>query len=460
MQPLTAPLWRHLVGAVAVAVVVALAAPVGLASALAEVPTPLAPPAGDTPETAGPDGEPSDDDDDEPLSPEEIRAVIRTAIVALDDAARSVDRLERRRAAISADLAVRNAQLESLAAVDAAGATAAVERSVRVLADLNSRLDAARVARDDLEVRARAVALGLYLAGPIDHLDFGVVTNHPEALGRLWSSETVRYGVTAAHEALRRQEARITRIEGAIERRQAILAADRLRASEVDAAIGEQQGHITRLEQRLDVVNAELADRMTDINDAQENVVFLLAAADISWHRAANPALTVLGPSMLEPGELAAWFADYGGNGTVDPRLVRLAGLFISEGRKLGVRGDVAFVQAVLETGGFRFTGSHNYAGVGHCDACPRGFAFASEREGVRAQLQLLRAYADASVTPEDLPGGPVAPIDVASLGVRGCCVSWWGLTGVWATALHYGGSIHQLYELAVRHATEARQAA
>lgn len=460
MQPLTAILWRHFLGAVTVAVVMCLAAPVGLTPALAEVPAPEVSAADDGPEPEGRDGEPSDDDDNEQLSPEEIRAVIRSAIVALDAAAGNVDRLERRRAAISADLAVRNAQLESLTAVDAAEAAAAVERSAGLLAELNGRHDAAAVARDELEVRARAVALGLYLAGPIDHLDFGVVTNHPEALGRLWSTETVRYGVAAAHEALRRQEARITRIKGAIERRQAILAADHLRVSEVDAVIGEQQGHITRLEQRLHVVNTELADRMNDVNEAQENVVFLLAAADISWHRAADPSLTVLGPSMLEPAELAAWFADYGGNGNVDPRLVRLAGLFVSEGRKLGVRGDVAFVQAVLETGGFRFTGSHNYAGVGHCDDCPRGFSFASEREGVRAQLQLLRAYADVSVTPDDLPGGPVVPIDVAALGVRGCCVSWWGLTGVWATALHYGGSIHQLYELAVRHATEARQAA
>jgi hypothetical protein len=71
----------------------------------------------------------------------------------------------------------------------------------------------------------------------------------------------------------------------------------------------------------------------------------------------------------------------------------------------------------------------------------------------VRAQVQLLRAYADRDVTPELLPGGPVPGVDVSNLGVKGCCVTWWGLTGVWATALHYGGSILKLYEAATAHA-------
>ena len=137
-------------------------------------------------------------------------------------------------------------------------------------------------------------------------------------------------------------------------------------------------------------------------------------------------------------------------------RVAELASLFVAEGEAVGVRGDVAFIQAVLETGGFRFTGTNNFAGIGHCDSCDRVFAFPSARDGVRAQVQMLRAYADGDVRAVDLPGGPVPGVDVERLGVRGCCVSWWGLTGVWATALHYGGSILALYESALAHAAAA----
>ena len=65
----------------------------------------------------------------------------------------------------------------------------------------------------------------------------------------------------------------------------------------------------------------------------------------------------VMGPSLLNAQQLVNW---YNARGSGPPRLpmlgndVRaLAQLFIDEGAIEGVRGDSAFVQAVIETSGF-----------------------------------------------------------------------------------------------------------
>src|SRR3546814_13521183 len=103
---------------------------------------------------------------------------------------------------------------------------------------------------------------------------------------------------------------------------------------------------------------------------------------------------------------------------------------------------DLAFAQAILETGGF--TSGHaqgfNFAGIGAYDHCAPtcGFRFPDLDAGVRAHIHLLRAYADPALTSPDLaspPNGLVAPERV---GVRECCPRWTALTGAWPTDLNY----------------------
>lgn len=76
-----------------------------------------------------------------------------------------------------------------------------------------------------------------------------------------------------------------------------------------------------------------------------------------------------------------------------------LAVIYIEEGKKEGVRGDVAFAQALKETGYFKFGGDvlpaqNNYTGIGTIGGGVKGNYFKSPREGVRAQIQHLKAYA------------------------------------------------------------------
>ena len=138
------------------------------------------------------------------------------------------------------------------------------------------------------------------------------------------------------------------------------------------------------------------------------------------------------------------------------PRLTvplgELANDYIKEGEGAGVRGDVAFAQSILETGGFTFPGGgqvavqdNNFAGIGACDSCPHGFSFDTADIGVRAQMQALRIYVDPTLTLTTLKQPLVMP-KMLDLGFRGRVQTWWDLWGTWATGAFYGQRVYDIY--------------
>src|SRR5262245_60882443 len=84
------------------------------------------------------------------------------------------------------------------------------------------------------------------------------------------------------------------------------------------------------------------------------------AAAAVTTHT------PVMGPSLLTANELAAWYHRHSGQTPLIPAfgghpagdVAALAQVFIDDGKKEGVRGDMAFVQSQLETGWLHFSGS------------------------------------------------------------------------------------------------------
>lgn len=208
----------------------------------------------------------------------------------------------------------------------------------------------------------------------------------------------------------------------------------------------------------FDLVSAQAAQT---IADGEELVVLAGQIGEDLSVDGLGP--TILGETILGAEDLAS-FSALRPNAPPYERLLELAGYFVDEGGSEGVRGDVAWVQSILETGNFGYRGSmvstsdNNFAGIGACDSCSSGFSYDSARLGVRAQMQLLRAYADDNLTSDQLGNPPVgrAPERV---GVRGCCDTWMELSGVWATGPGYGVKILTLYNELLAHAA-ARQAA
>jgi hypothetical protein len=174
----------------------------------------------------------------------------------------------------------------------------------------------------------------------------------------------------------------------------------------------------------------------------------------------------VMGPNLLSADQLARWYNHMHGSPPRAPGagndIHTLAQLFIEEGRTEGVRGDLAFVQSVLETGWFSFPDNgqirpffNNFAGMYAFNGRATGTTCAAEtvpsrcfpsaRIGVRAQMQLLRGYADA--TTRGLKGRLAHPPS-ERIGVAPIWELFGGSSGqaIWATAPNYGIVIIRLY--------------
>lgn len=87
-------------------------------------------------------------------------------------------------------------------------------------------------------------------------------------------------------------------------------------------------------------------------------------------------------------------------NPQVSDSVTKMIPLYITEGSAEGVRGDIAFAQSCLETGNFTFDGSavtleqNNFCGLGVNVTGKKGCNFKTAKEGIRAQIQHLQAYA------------------------------------------------------------------
>jgi Mannosyl-glycoprotein endo-beta-N-acetylglucosaminidase len=182
---------------------------------------------------------------------------------------------------------------------------------------------------------------------------------------------------------------------------------------------------------------------------------------------ATTSASPIMGPSRLTADDLVAYVASLHLHPHLTVPLRTLAGFYIAEGNAEGIRGDVAFAQSVLETGAFMFPGhglvlptDNNFAGIDACDSCKHGDAFDSALIGVRAQMQLLRVYADPSLKKITDFANPVALLHEPRLGSTGFAKTWYSLGGRWATGPNYGFHIYDIYMQMVALAERTRASA
>ena len=175
-----------------------------------------------------------------------------------------------------------------------------------------------------------------------------------------------------------------------------------------------------------------------------------------------------MGPSRLTATQIVSWVegrrSQPSGTYAASVPLPTLVSLYIEEGALEGVTGDVAFVQSIIETGWFRFgglvsPGMNNFAGIGATDSGGVPASFPDARTGVRAQIQHLRAYADATALTCTVPPLSAPCVDPRFHLVlpKGKAPTWNSLgSGNWASAAGYGSNIISLFQDALRfHGTE-----
>ncbi|OIU73233.1 N-acetylmuramoyl-L-alanine amidase [Rossellomorea aquimaris] len=159
--------------------------------------------------------------------------------------------------------------------------------------------------------------------------------------------------------------------------------------------------------------------------------------------------VTILGESLLKPHQLNEFVK------IINPGAPLLGDYYIKYGKDYGIRGDIAFGQAIHETNYFRFTGQvkpeqNNFAGLGTTGPGVDGASFKSPEEGVLAHIQHLYAYASKEKLP---PSHPLVDPRF-SLVSRGSADYWTKLNGKWAVpGTTYGQSILSVYSRNLDHA-------
>jgi N-acetylmuramoyl-L-alanine amidase len=161
----------------------------------------------------------------------------------------------------------------------------------------------------------------------------------------------------------------------------------------------------------------------------------------------------IMGETTVTAAQLVAY---YKGTGSTYPQIYNdlgvnletFVGLYISECNAEGVRAEVAFAQAMLETGNLQFGGDvkpaqFNFAGLGATGGVP-GYDFATVygynkvglQIGIRGHVQHLKCYASSAA----LNQTKVDPRWNDSLRLRAISVE--ELAGTWAADTTYAGKV------------------
>jgi Mannosyl-glycoprotein endo-beta-N-acetylglucosaminidase len=229
----------------------------------------------------------------------------------------------------------------------------------------------------------------------------------------------------------------------------------------------EKADQLQQVELDLRGKRTELDDLVTRLENDQSRLEEKVARANrgleiaekLAPLRAAGDP--VMGPAVLNATEMAAWLRSTSSSPRLsgDVTLEQIAQIFVDEGTAENVRGDVAFAQAYIETGGFRAGGSeNNFSGLGACDGCGGQNRFPNALEGIRAQMQLLKAYAGGGplvnpASPYWWSGDPARAY--GSFGGTGSARTWRQMGGgKWASDPNYSSKVLGTYDRMIQAAT------
>jgi len=228
---------------------------------------------------------------------------------------------------------------------------------------------------------------------------------------------------------------------------------------ELRGQAGASKQALTSLQKKIGQLNGQLS------RDIAANVPITKAAPQVAvpllgsrGFGVVNVAMSIQGPAVLRADELANWYASVGFVNLAGMHIRQIAEIYLQEGAAENVRGDIAFMQSMIETGGFSvMSGANNFAGIGACDSCSSGYNYPSLRYGVRAQIELLRAYSDKNFVSSSVHR-PLSYHGLDTLSVRGKCPTWVDLGGVWASGKKYGQDILHLYLTALEYTMSHEQ--
>ncbi|WP_229711359.1 glucosaminidase domain-containing protein [Pectinatus frisingensis] len=160
---------------------------------------------------------------------------------------------------------------------------------------------------------------------------------------------------------------------------------------------------------------------------------------------------SIMGTATATPEQCVRYLLRVNPNPSISVSPQELVSYYYQEGSREGVRPDVAFAQALVETGFFRYGGTvtpdqNNYCGLGTTSTIVKGAYFPTSELGVRAHIQHLLAYASTNVPKEPIIDPRYSL--VRSIYQTGTLKTWQDLNGRWAVPGDiYGQNILRIYQ-------------
>ncbi|HIU64570.1 MAG TPA: glucosaminidase domain-containing protein [Candidatus Avacidaminococcus intestinavium] len=160
--------------------------------------------------------------------------------------------------------------------------------------------------------------------------------------------------------------------------------------------------------------------------------------------------ISIFGTAMIPEKQAVAFLKKVAPKLKIKASHEEIVRYYYEESAQEGIRGDIAFCQALLETGFFQFRGTvqpmqNNFCGLGTTGSGVKGAKFKTPRVGVRAHIQHLLAYA-SDKRPKSTIVDPRFDLVQKMRKTRGYLTTWHSLNGNWAMSPGYSEKIFMLH--------------
>jgi len=164
-----------------------------------------------------------------------------------------------------------------------------------------------------------------------------------------------------------------------------------------------------------------------------------------------NDSLSIMGPPVATKEQCLRYLLSVNPTPNLLVSPDKLVDYYYEEGTREGIRPDIAFAQALKETGYFRYGGAvqydqNNYCGLGSTSNSANGAYFPTPQLGVRAHIQHLLAYSSMRQPQVDIVDPRYSFVRAA--GNSATASTWTDLNGRWAVpGSGYGETILHIYQ-------------
>jgi len=159
---------------------------------------------------------------------------------------------------------------------------------------------------------------------------------------------------------------------------------------------------------------------------------------------------SILGMPIATQKQCVKYLLSNNPNPNLSVSAEEIVAYYYEEAMREGIRPELAFAQALKETGFFRYGGDvvpeqNNYCGLGTTGGGVRGLYFSSPQIGVRAHIQHLLAYTSTRRPTTEIVD-PRYSIVRSKYG-NNTLAKWYDLNGRWAVpGYHYGQDIMAMF--------------